>query len=357
MKLTIFKRYSDRFRYLGLLPAGMLLALPLLAGTARIYITNSAGDMIHVIDPVTNNIIQVIEGIEEPHGVNFSADGSQVYISNESESLLDVLDRKTGSIIKKVALSGHPNNIALTKDGGRLVVCIAEKPGALDIVNTATLEKVKSIPMKDKCHNPYVTPDGKYAVAGSVAGKFLIVVDLKTEQPAWQLDFDNGVRPMAFDKNPDGSTHRIFAQLSHLNGFAVVDFATHQEVARIKFPDDPTGFGVAEGRVVTPSHGIGVAPDGKSLWVASTMGNCVFAYSLPDLKLIGHATLPELKLAGRPPIGAVPEWLTFTPDSKTLYVSNSAARSVSAIDTKTLKEIARIPVGDTPKRINTLVLP
>jgi YVTN family beta-propeller protein len=30
---------------------------------------------------------------------------------------------------------------------------------------------------------------------------------------------------------------------------------------------------------------------------------------------------------------------------------------VSAIDTETLKQIARISVGEVPKRINTLVLP
>jgi YVTN family beta-propeller protein len=52
----------------------------------------------------------------------------------------------------------------------------------------------------------------------------------------------------------------------------------------------------------------------------------------------------------------VPEWITFTPDSKRVYVSDSAARLVSVIDTETLKEVARIPVGEVPKRMNTLVL-
>jgi YVTN family beta-propeller protein len=60
---------------------------------------------------------------------------------------------------------------------------------------------------------------------------------------------------------------------------------------------------------------------------------------------------------GQSPSGAVPEWITFTPDNKTVYISNSASRSVSAIDTATLKQVAVIPVGEVPKRINTLVLP
>ena len=99
-----------------------------------------------------------------------------------------------------------------------------------------------------------------------------------------------------------------------------------------------------------------VAQDNSSVWVDSRMGNCVYAYSLPDLKLIGHCTLPLVHPLGRASTGAVPEWITFTPDSKTVYISNSAAQSVSAIDANTLKSVAVIPVGDVPKRINTLVL-
>ena len=106
----------------------------------------------------------------------------------------------------------------------------------------------------------------------------------------------------------------------------------------------------------TPSHGIGVAPDGKSLWVNSTVANAVFKYSLPDLKLMGHAKLPVVHSLGRAPTGAVPEWITFTPDSRLVYISDSGARSVSVIDTTTLKEVATIPVGEVPKRMNTLVL-
>jgi YVTN family beta-propeller protein len=352
MGLITTKRYCLSLGYLLL-----LLAMPLAASTTRIYIANSAGDTIDVVDPVTNKVVQVIRGIEMPHGVGFSPDGKRVYVSNESESVLDVVDRVTGNIIKKVPLSGHPNNIAVTKDGGRVLVCIRNKPGALDIVDTVSLNLIKSMPMKGGLHNVYVTPDGKYAVAGSPPAMNATVIDLQTEQPVWEVKFDNEVRPMAFDTNPDGSTRRIFVQLSHFHGFAVVDFATHMEVARIKFPDEPNGFGIAEGRARTPSHGIGVAPDGKTLWVNSTFANCVFAYSLPDLKLLGHVSLPEFNLPGRAPVGAVAEWITFTPDSKTVYVSNSGDRSVSAIDMNTLKEVARIRVGEVPKRINTLVLP
>jgi YVTN family beta-propeller protein len=341
--------------------AGILLLLatsplPASARDVRIYVTNSAGDSIHVVDPVTNKVVQVIKGIEAPHGINFSPDGARVYVSNESTSTLDVVDQKSGKLLKKVKLSGHPNNIAVTKDGGRVVVGIAQAPGALDIIDTKTLTVSKSVPVQGRLHNVYVTPDSNYVITGSVVSKILTVIDLKTETPVWQIQFEAGVRPMAIEAGSDGATRRIFVQLSNLHGFAVVDFAARKEVARIRLPDQPSGYGIQEGREDTPSHGIAVAPDGKTLWVTSVLANAVFAYSLPDLKLIGYATLPTVRLARRDPIGALPDWITFTPDSRTVYVSNSGIRSVSAIDAVTRKVIATIPVGEVPKRINTLVL-
>src|SRR5216684_2473584 len=86
--------------------------------TAQIYVTNSAADTIDVIDPSTNKVVQVIRGIELPHGIAFSPDATRVYISNESASVLDVVDRKSGEVLQKVPLSARPNNIAITKDGG-----------------------------------------------------------------------------------------------------------------------------------------------------------------------------------------------------------------------------------------------
>jgi len=338
--------------------AGALIALtapPAAAGPVRVYVTGSAADTVHVIDAATNKVVQVLRGIEAPHGVAFSPDGARVYVSNESTDSLDVVDRKSGRIIKKVPLSGHPNNIAISKEGGRVVVCIRDDPGTLDVVDVNALTLKKSIPVKGGLHNVYVTPDGKYAVAGSVRKNRLTIVDMATEEVAWDLPFDKGLRPMAIEAAPDGSTSRLFIQLSGLNGFAVVDFAQRKEITRVVVPDiandtDPNGRGS------TPAHGIGIAPDGKTIWANSADANAVFAYSLPDLKLIGHVALPELKLPGRPPIGAVPNWITFTPDSKTLYVSNSTLNSVSAIDVANQKLVATIPVGQVPKRNGTLVL-
>jgi YVTN family beta-propeller protein len=336
----------------------MMLAVagqPASAATVRVYATNSGGDNLHVIDPSTNKVESTIKGIEGAHGVNFSPDGSRVYVSNEADSTLDVFDRKTGMLIKKVKLSGHPNNIAVAKDG-RIVVAIARDPGGLDIIDPVKLERKVTVLTKGRLHNTYVTPDSKYAIMGSTRTSMFSVVDLAKEELAWDLNIGKGVRPMTMDTNPDGSTRNIYIQTSDLNGFVVLDFASRKVVKTVELPSDG-GVEVIHHRLDSPSHGIGVTPDNKTLWVTSILANAAIAYSLPDLKQIGRVELPQLKVPGRDPMASVPNWVTFTPDSKQLYISNAAMNSVTAIDTVAMKQMAVIPVGNAPKRINTLVAP
>src|SRR5207244_13077971 len=135
------------------------------------------------------------------------------------------------------------------------------------------------------------------------------------EDIAWTLDFDLGIRPMAFESNSDGSTKRIFVQLSDFNGFAVVDFATHKEVTRIELPKRPAGKAPFTGGGNT-SHGLAVTADGKVLVVNSRLNSAVYMYSLPDLKLMGSVD-----------VGKAPDWVTLTPDSKLAYVANAQSNS------------------------------
>jgi YVTN family beta-propeller protein len=312
----------------------------------RIIQTNSAGDNVHIIDPATNSVVGVISGIEVGHGAGAAPDGRRIYISDEATSSLAVVDAKSLTVTKRIPLSGHPNNMAVGRDGRRVYVGIIQAPGGVDVIDSVRLERVKTIPTRGTIHNAYVTPDGKYVVAGSIQGKTINVIDAATEEPVWTLEMDLGIRPMTFSWNPDGSTKWIFAQLTGFNGFAVVDFATQREIKRIKNPDLPVGKAtVPEGS--DPSHGMAVTSDGKTLVVCSRLNNHLYAYSLPDLNPLGGAELGG-KGAG---------WVTLTPDGKTAYVANPVTNDVSVVDIRSLKEVARIPVGFVPKRNVTVMLP
>jgi YVTN family beta-propeller protein len=311
----------------------------------RVLQTNSAGDTVDIIDPMTNKVVGHIEGIEANHGVAAAPDGSRIYVSDEGESTLDVADGRTLKVLKRIPLSGHPNNIAVTPDDTRVYVGIIQEPGGVDVIDTSSLQDVKTLPTKGTIHNTYVTPDGKYLVAGSITEKTVNVFDTQTEHTAWTLQMDQGVRPMAFAQNPDGSTKWLFVQLTDLNGFAVVDFATHKEIRRIHNPTLPPGKPTVPAGSDT-SHGMAVTADGKTLLVCSRLNNALYAYSIPELKLLGGADLG----------GKGAAWVTVTPDGKA-YVAMAVTNDVSVVDVSSLKEIARIPVGFVPKRNAVAMLP
>ncbi len=331
----------------SLISMAMLVAVASTAASqVRILQTNSQGDNIHLIDPATNQIVGEVKGVPLNHGAAAAPDGSRLYFSSEAEQTLHVVDGKTLQVLKKIPLSGRPNNISITRDGRRVYVGIVSSPGAVDVIDTTSLERVKSIPTKGGIHNVYVTPDGRYVVAGSIAGKLMTVMDQKTEEPVWTL-FNEGVRPIAFETNADGSTKRVFVQLSDFHGFAIVDFAQRKEVGRIELPNDVPAEKVDKGPFnASPSHGIGVAPDGKTLWVTSRPNARVYTYSLPDLKL----------LPGAVDLGGRPDWVTFTPDSKLVYIATENTDSVVAVDVAARKEVTRIKVGRSPKRNATMVI-
>src|SRR4029077_14814920 len=354
MRITIAKRF---WFLIGL---SISLAMPLAAGTAWVYVTNRGGTTIDVIDSATNKVVHTIGNIESPEVVRFSPDGSRLYIPYRGANELIVMDRKSEKIIKKVPLTGWPNEAQTTKDGKLILVCIrntattVEDVRALDIIDAKSLERVKSIPVERGLHDIAVTGDGKYAAAGAPGGHFVVVFDLQKMEIAWRVHYDYGVNPLVIENNPDGSGRRIFVQLGPTNGFSVVDFAQRKEVVFIKVPDEPKGFGNGCEAI---SHGIGISPDQKTLWVNSRTANSVFAYSLPDIKLLGHVSLPEQPIPGKAPRGSSPAWVTFSPDSKTVYISSCGIKTVTAIDVQAMKEVARIAVGEMPDRISTLALP
>ena len=331
----------------------------------RIIQTNSAGDNIHIIDPVTNKVVGEIKGIEASHGLAVAPDGSRIYISEEAEKSLLVIDGKTLQVTKRIPLSGNPNLIDITPDGRWIYAAIAltwddlsdfpqmkaAASGGVDVIDTASLENVKTIPLKGGIHDLNVTPDGKYVVAGASRGakpsaNAMFVIDTRTHEVAWTVPMSPAPSPMAVTKNPDGSTDKIYAQLGGFNGFAVVDFATRVRTNQIKLPDlapdKQNPFGPPAG-----SHGIAVTSDQKTLLVNSRLNSALYAYSLPDLNC-----WEAFALGGK---GA--GWLTITPDDKTAYVANEHTNNVSVVDIKSLKEIALIPVGFAPARNTTWMLP
>ena len=216
----------------------------------------------------------------------------------------------------------------------------------MDVIDTATLTRAKSIAVKGAIHNVYVTPDGKYVVSGSIPNRMITVIDQATDDDrVGAADVGRHPADGVRARRADGSTSRIFVQLSDYHGIAVVDFKARKEVTRFEMPAIPGETKHTEGLQGAPMHGFAVTPDGKILLATSKVYSTMYAYSLPDLKPMGTVH-----------VGQHPEWVTLTPDGKMAYVAAAGDNSVTAVDTATLKEIARIPVGQVPKRNGTALL-
>src|SRR5258705_5161892 len=174
------------FAVLAGIALGVVSFSPLAAQQSKLRIiqTNFAGDSIHIIDPATNKVVNEIKGFEATHGITVAPDGSRIYISSEDDFTVAVIDGKTLKVTKRIPLSGNPNLIDITPDGKQIYVAIAlnysdlsdfprvkaDATGGVDVIDTVSLQKVKTISMKGGVHDLNVTPDGKYLVVGNARG-------------------------------------------------------------------------------------------------------------------------------------------------------------------------------------------
>ena len=119
----------------------------------KLYVTNSAGDNIHIIDLRSFKVIGEIRTGEHPHGAAVSADGRRFFTTVEGNHTLLVIDSANDQILQSIKLSGLPNQCAVTPDGKFVGVPI-RGDDSVDIVDVAAGKVVKNLPVKAP-HNCY----------------------------------------------------------------------------------------------------------------------------------------------------------------------------------------------------------
>jgi len=96
------------------------------------------------------------------------------------------------------------------------------------------------------------------------------------------------------------------------------------------------------------SHGIGLRPDGKELWMCDVFHDRTYVFDLSAEPPKQVATV-VMKGGGY--------WMCFSPDGKLCYISERIGDTVAVIDTASRKTVARIEVGKAPKRLLVVDLP
>src|SRR5438270_13110121 len=83
----------------------------------RLYVGNSRGDDVSVVDMSSLKVIGDIKLADRIHGVCVQPDGKRLFVTVESDHTLRIIDTAKQTQIATVKLGGRPNQCAVTPDG------------------------------------------------------------------------------------------------------------------------------------------------------------------------------------------------------------------------------------------------
>ena len=303
-----------------------------------LYVDNSLGDDISVIDLGTLKVIDTLRVGNEPHGLCAPADGRRLFTTIESEKNLKTIDAASGKIVDTIPLTGRPNQCAATPDGRYVGVPIRDGD-SVDIVDTALKKVVKTLPVKTP-HNCFNSGNNNDMYVSSMGSNEIDVIDLRTMNYSAKIPVGGIPRPYAVSTDEK----ILYIALTNLHGFAVADIPSRKVVERVELPPAPPLDCPLE--VNTPTHGLALTPDGRQLWITSLADSGVYVYDLGTRK-----TSPMIH------VGKCPNWIAFSPDGRYCAVSDSDSDDCSIIDARAQREVARVKVGKGPKRVLVLNAP
>ncbi len=300
-----------------------------------LFVTNSEGTNIDVIDLERLEVVKDWTVGERPHGIAVPASGRLIYTTIESENALKALDAVSGKVLGTRTLAGRPNQCAVTPDGRFLAVPIADDD-CVQLVAAEEMRVVKTLPVK-RPHNCLNAGNNQHMFVTSIGANQVRMIDLKTLEYIAEIPVGGVPRPIAVSQ--DEKT--LYAALSGFHGFVIADIPTRQVVRKVEFPSLPVGIDLRP-LLNTATHGLTLTPDGKELWAASLATGNVHIYDVAS-----GTVSPKI------PVGELPNWIAFSPDGRYSCVSNTGSNDCSILDRRSRKEVARIKVGKAPKRIVT----
>jgi YVTN family beta-propeller protein len=289
----------------------------------RVYVPNSAGDSVDVINPQTYKVINHFAVGALPQHVTPSHDLKTLYVNNDVGNTLTPIDPRTGRPGKTIPVD-DPYNLYFTIDG-RYAIVVAERLHRLDFRSAHSFRLVRSltVPCAGVNHMDF-SPDGHYVVASCEFSGRLLKVDVRHFRVLAVRTLPRRFSvPQDVRSSPDGKVFYV-ADLA-AGGVWEVNPVNLKVIGFIH-----TGAG---------AHGIVVGRNGKVLYVANRGEGSVSVISFRKRKVIRKWRIPG---GGSPDMGDV------SADGKVLWLSGRYNSEVYAIDTRSGRLIARIPVGASP---------
>jgi len=246
-------------------------------------------------------------------GIAVSILFNSLYVSTLES--LQRIDLTTEKIVWEKTYEGGCDRMSISPDGKTMYLPSLEKD-FWNVLDCQTGDLIKKIQVTRRAHNTIYGPSGKRVYMADIASPSLYVADPTTHTIVEKVGpFGNGIRPFTIN----GSETRVFATVDSLLGFEVADLKTGKLLDRIEVQGWEAGPVRRHGN---PSHGIGLTPDEREVWVADghNMRLHVFSAKAPYQQL---TTIP---------LKDMPGWITFSMDGMYAYPSSG-----EVIDAKTRK--------------------
>ena len=164
----------------SLLAAFVLTLTAVPVGAASLFITNTKGESISVIDTTTLEVTATIPlGKGKPNRVVFHPDGKTLWTAAGENKAVLKIDTATNKPVASIALPGVVHEATLTLDG-RYLYTTLRKVNKIAVVDTTTDKIATIIPQKGYPDLVTMEPTGRYALVTNRYADLVAVIDVKT---------------------------------------------------------------------------------------------------------------------------------------------------------------------------------
>jgi DNA-binding beta-propeller fold protein YncE len=287
----------------------------------RIYVPDSAGSDVQVIDPATYQVVDHYTTGLDPQHVVPAWDLRTLYAANTLADTLTPIDPFTSKPAGPAIRVADPYNLYFTPDGS-LAIVVAEAQKRLDFVDPHTFATVQQVPV-DCAGVDHVdfSADGSFLIATCEFAARLVRVDLATRKVTGYLPL-TGSSPQDIKLDPAGKL--FYVADKNLGGVFMIDAATFTEKGFI-----PTG---------KDAHGLYPSRDARQLYVSNRGSGSVTVIDFATTQIVTTWGIPH----SSPDMGGV------SPDGTILWLSGRYDKAVYALSTADGHVIAKVAVGDKP---------
>jgi DNA-binding beta-propeller fold protein YncE len=231
------------------------------------------------------------------------------------------IDLVTEKTLWEKALPQGCDRMSITPDGKALYVPSFEKD-IWNVVDGATGDVIATIEPKSGAHNTVVGLDGSKMYLAGLKSPLLAIADTKEHKAAATCGpFSASIRPFTVN----AAQTLCFVNVNELLGYEIGDLKSGKKLHRVEVEGYKKGPVKRHG---CPSHGIGLTPDEKEIWLCDAFNSRLHVFDVTELpgKQKESIALREQ-----------PGWVTFSLDGKWAYPSTG-----EVIDTKSKKIVTAL---------------